>query len=790
MKPIITLLILLSVTASASTLDTPSLQSRIIQSFDADWKFLKADAPGADKPDFSDTGWKSVDVPHDWSIEGPFDPNATTKGDGGFLPSGVSWYRKHFTLPGNWKNRQVFIEFDGVMANSQVWLNGKLLGSRPFGYVSFRYELTPYLTGKSNVLAVRTDTTLQPASRWYTGSGIYRHVRLIAANPIRLDHWSVFVSTPHVAADTALVRLKAVTINQSETQEEIRLKINLFDPEGRLAATAITQPQSITAGASLDFQQDIILKNPRRWDIDTPVLYTAHTQVYSGQTVLDDEITPFGIREFHFEPTTGFWLNGRNVKLKGVCLHHDGGAFGAAVPLRVWQDRLETLKQLGANAIRTAHNPADPEFLDLCDRMGFLVMDEFLDVWTVEKRPGDYHRFFKEWATIDTRDTVRRDRNHPCIILYSAGNEIHDTPKADMAKGILKSLIEVYHQEDPTRPVTQGLFRPNVSHDYDNGLADMLDVVGQNYRENEILAAYKQNPSRKIIGTENRHDLKAWLPLRDNPPYAGQFLWTGIDYLGESRQWPAIAQPYGLIDRTGATRPRAFQRQSWWSDRPMVHITRRVDKSVSSSIDPGYENTADPRLRQVVFSDWTPTDLDPHEETVEVYSNCRQVELLLNGRSLGTQSKPEDDSARVWKVAFEPGQIEAIGYNGEGIAVVDQLNTAGKPAGILLTAGRTTLANTWDDVARIQVSIVDENGALVPNAKDRVDFTIIGPGRIAAVDNSDNSSHELFQTTTRSAYQGRCYAWVKATKPKGTITLTAAAPGLKNGTITLTANEK
>jgi beta-galactosidase len=413
-------------------------------------------------------------------------------------------------------------------------------------------------------------------------------------------------------------------------------------------------------------------------------------------------------------------------------------------------------------------------------------MDEFLDVWTVKKRAGDYHLFFKEWALTDTRDTVRRDRNHPSVILYSAGNEIHDTPKADLAKGILKSLIEVYHAEDPTRPVTQGLFRPNVSHDYDNGLADMLDVVGQNYRENEILAANQQNPNRKIVGTENGHDLKVWLPLRDNPPYAGQFLWTGIDYLGESRQWPAIAQPFGLIDRTGATRPRSWQRQSWWSLCPMVRITRRVDRTASSTIDPGYETVADPRQRQVVFSDWTPAGLDSHEETVEVYSNCQKVELFLNGRSLGVQPKPQDDSARIWKVAFEPGLIRAVASNEGQVTATDELRTAGKPAAVLLTAGRTTLTHTWDDVSRIQVSIVDENGTLVPNAKDRVEFTITGPGRIAAVDNGDIFSHELFQAAARSAYQGRCCAWVKATAGRGTITLTAAAAGLKNATITLT----
>jgi beta-galactosidase len=332
----------------------------------------------------------------------------------------------------------------------------------------------------------------------------------------------------------------------------------------------------VAAGKSADFKQDLAVKAPRLWDLATPALYRAVAKVVEGKTALDDETVPFGVREFRFDADTGFWLNGRNLKIKGVALHHSAGAFGAAVPLRAWERRLEVLKQVGVNAIRTAHNPAAPEFLDLCDRMGFLVMDEMFDCWTVAKNPYDYHQYFRDWSQVDTADTVRRDRNHPSIVVYSAGNEIHDTPKADLAKEILGSLLSVFHQADATRPVSQALFRPNVSHDYDNGLADMLDVVGQNYRENEILAAHAAKPSRKILGTENGHERRVWLALRDNPPYAGQFLWSGIDYLGESRAWPTVASSSGVLDHTGGMKPMSYERQSWWSDRPMVHLTRRV----------------------------------------------------------------------------------------------------------------------------------------------------------------------------------------------------------------------
>jgi len=760
---------------------------RAISSFDSDWRFLKSDAPGAEKPAFDDLGWRKLDVPHDWSIEGPFDKDNATRGAGGFLPAGVGWYRKHFILSPNYQGKRVFVEFDGVMANSDVWINGFHLGQRPYGYVSFSYELTGHLNfsnNKPNVLAVRADNSGQPASRWYTGAGIYRHVRLLVTDPIHLEHWGTFVTTPQVAADKATVRVQNTVVNQSERSRSIALQITLFDPRGRAIQTAESKAQLIAAGQSVNFQQDLLVNVPQLWDIAHPNLYRLISRVRAGQVTIDDETTTFGIREYHFDPATGFWLNGRNFKLKGVAVHHDGGAFGAAVPVGVWARRFELLRQLGVNAIRTAHNPPAPEFLELCDRMGFLVMDEMFDCWTVAKNPYDYHLHFKDWSLIDTRDTVRRDRNHPSIIVYSAGNEIHDTPKAELAKQILASLVATFHENDPSRPVTQALFRPNVSHDYDNGLADLLDVVGQNYRENEILAAHQQKPTRKILGTENGHDRTIWLALRDNPPYAGQFLWTGIDYIGESPQWPTVAYNSGLLDRTGTPRPLAFQRQSWWSDKPMVYAARRVARTPALPTDPGYDPLQE-RRPQVLFSDWTPHLTTPHDEDVEVYSNCEQVELFLNGRSLGAKARPSDDAPRNWKVPFAAGTLKTVGMNSGRVVATYELQTAGEPAKIMLAADRNTLALVWDDVVYVTATVVDENGVLVPSAGDLITFKITGPGVIAAVDSGNNNSHEQFQTTERKAYQGRCFALLKAKAPGGRITLEASAPGLGSKTITI-----
>jgi beta-galactosidase len=777
----------LPITAQFATPVKASTPARVITSFDSDWRFYRGDARDAEKPDFDDNTWRRLNVPHDWSIEGPFDKDNASRGSGGFLPAGVGWYRKHFRLSQSSANRLVFVEFDGIMANSDVWINGFHLGKRPYGYVSFGYELTGHLKfgADDNVIAVRADNSGQPASRWYSGAGIYRHVKLVITNPVHIERWGTFITTPAVDRWQATIHVRSTIVNQANEPRDVSLRISIIGPDGNVVRTVEPISKKVLPDSPINFNQELMIPNPQRWDLDHPALYQALVVVRAGQTTLDSERVSFGIRDFKFDAETGFWLNGRNFKLKGVCLHHDGGAFGAAVPLRVWERRLEILRKLGVNAIRTAHNPPAPEFLDLCDRMGFIVMDEMFDCWTVAKNPYDYHLYFKEWSLIDTRDTVRRDRNHPSIVVYSAGNEIHDTPKPEIAKPILASLVAAFHEEDPSRPVTQALFRPNVSHDYDNGLADLLDVVGQNYRENEILAAHQQKPSRKILGTENRHDRAVWLALRDNKPYAGQFLWTGIDYLGEAPRWPTVGHGSGLIDRTGKIRPLGFERQSWWSATPMVFITRRVAPTALSPTDPGYEPDPQRRQQQVLFPDWTPTSLAPHPENVEIYSNCQQVELFLNGKSLGSKARPADDSPRNWEVGFATGTLKAVASNNGRIVATNELRTAGAPAGIILTADRNRIGNNWDDVSHLTVSVVDRNGVVVPGADNLITFEVNGPGLVAAVDNGDNTSHEPFQATTRRAYQGSCITMIRATASPGRITVTATSPGLLTGSITI-----
>lgn len=749
--------------------------SRIVSSFDNGWLFFKGDAKEAALPGFNDASWRKINVPHDWSIEGPYSRDNKTSRGGGYLPAGIGWYRKYFEMPVTYKMEKVFIEFDGVMANSDVWINGFHLGKRPYGYSSFQYDLTGHLkfgNGKKNVIAVRADNSLQPASRFYTGAGIYRHVRLEVTQPVHIDHWGTFVTTPEISSRNAKVNTQTTVLNESAKRVSVTLETTIMDKEGK-ATKKMVSTKNIKAGDSFDFQQNIYVDNPVLWSIDEPNLYQAITVVKSGKQVLDSTTTTFGIRSAKFEAATGFWLNNKNIKIKGVCLHHDGGAVGAAVPLSVWESRLKLLKNIGVNAIRTSHNPVAPEFLDLCDRLGFLVMDETFDTWNAKKSHADYgyNLYFTDWWKIDTRDMVMRDRNHPSIIIYSVGNEIHDNLNDSSGFRKYKMQQDLIHALDGTRPVTMALFRPAISRVYENGLAAMMDVVGQNYRENELIAAHEKNPTWKVIGTENTHVISMWLALRDKPYMSGQFLWTGFDYLGEA-DWPAIANGQGLFDKTGGKKIVAYQRESWWSDQPMVYVMRKEGNAGAGDW----------------ISDWSPTDVDTYDEAkVQVFSNCDEVELFLNGKSLGVKPRTDDNALpRTWTVTFQKGTLKAVAKNKGKTVAEQELKTAGKPAKIVLSIDKASIKNIWDDVAYVRATITDENGIPCLAAVNKIKFSVKGPGDIAAVDNADLTSTEPYNATARWAYKGTCIAIIKANAAKGNILVTAVSDDLKPGNVSLT----
>lgn len=758
------------------------------------WRFVQGDPEGAETATFDDSGWARVSVPHDWAIAGPFDVEARAGGAGGFLPTGVAWYRRILNVrpaPG----RRVFVELDGVMERSGVWINGHHLGHRPNGYVGLRYDLTDFLRADGpNVLAVRADTSAAPSSRWYAGSGVYRNVRLIETGDPHVEQGGVFVSTPTIMKDRTTVRIQVDVVNDGKAAAPTSLEVAIADPDGKTVARQALAPVEIGEARAKTLTVELDIPSPRLWDVAAPNLYRATVRVIGADgTARDEEVAAFGVREARFEADTGFWLNGRNLKLKGVALHGDGGALGAAVPLAVWRQRFTALKALGVNAIRTAHNPPSPEFLDLADQMGFLVMDELFDQWNVAKTPGDYHLFFGDWHRRDARDMLRRDRNHPSVVIWSAGNEIHDTAYPVQAKAALRSLLDVMHATDPTRPVTMGLFRPNVTGDYANGLADMLDVVGQNYREAELTAAHEARPSRKIVGTENSRTRGSWLAVRDYAPYAGMFLWTGVDYLGEADRsgWPNIDNPAGLLDRTGALKVVGMQRASWWAQTPVIHVVRNAapaapppsnDGAGPAPTLPTMIAVATPPPKTTILDDWTPADLSPHPETIEVYSNCPSVEVALNGRALGAKPLPADGAPRQWSVTFAPGEVVArCGRDGP----VDRLRTAGAADRIELIADVPAVGSGFDDLAFVRARVTDAGGVVVPSAQVPITFTVSGQGRFVAADNGAPTDHATFASPTRQAYRGHAVAYVRGSGQGGNLTLQASAPGLKSAALTL-----
>lgn len=760
--------IILSTIGSTLTAQT---NSRGILNFDKDWKFQLDDNLEAKTISYDDSRWQLIDLPHDWSIFGPIDRDNSSGRGGAFFPDGIGWYRKTFQIPVSDQEKKSFIEFDGVMANSDVWINGVHLGKRPYGYVSFRYDLTPHLKfGEDNLISVRADNTDQPASRWYTGAGIYRHVRLVTANATHIDHWGVFVTTPEVSAENAAIKIQTKVVNTSTAEKEIKLLTEITDSSGKKLQTIETK-QKVPAGGSFDFEQQANIKNPELWDIANGNLYLALSKVIDAKTVIDQEITTFGVREFRFEPATGFYINDKNIKIKGVCLHHDGGGLGAVVPMKVWERRLNLLRDLGVNAIRTSHHPFAPEFYALCDQMGFLVMDETFDTWTAPKNHAErgYNLQFEEWWERDTKAVVMRDRNYASIFSYSIGNEIRDNLDSPEGFKKYKDQQEMIHSLDSTRPVTMGLFRPNTQNVYDNGFVEMMDVVGQNYREDELVAAYNQNPTRKVLGTENGHTREAWLVLRDNPFMAGQFLWTGIDYLGEA-DWPAIVHDFGLLDRIGGMKARAMQRKSWWAEEPVVYAVRRETNAGGGELVP----------------DWTPKDFDTYDVAhLEIYSNCEEVEVFLNGKSQGVQKVPDDASPVNYNLTFERGTLKIVGRNQGKQVAVHNVDTAGKPFAIKLVADQEKMSQESEDVTHVMAYVVDENGIKCPNADNLIYYEISGSGKILSLDNGDRVDHSSSKGKRRRVYRGEGLAIIAAEGDSEKIVLKAISKGLESAEVVI-----
>ena len=758
--------------------------------FDYDWLFARGDHEGAEAGEFDDSAWRALDVPHDWAIEA--EPRADLNRSNGFFPGGVCWYRKRFDIPAMPDGGRASVEFDGVYHNSDVWLNGVHLGARPYGYVTFRYDLTPHLREGGNVIAVRVDTTVCPTSRWYSGSGIYRHVWLDVTDALHVAQWGTYVTTPRIEAGSADVRIRTTVRNEGERPEECTLVTTIIDPSGAEVATAEAIFR-IAPDEEFDFDQTLEVPTPELWSLEAPKLYSVRSTVKTGDAVRDGYTTSFGIREAKFDPQRGFLLNGEPVKMKGVCNHHDAGCLGAAVPERALERRLEALRELGTNAIRTSHNPPAPEFLDLTDRMGFLVIDECFDKW----RGGYYEQHFDEWWERDVDAMVRRDRNHPSVVLWSVGNEVREQDSAEGA-AVASMLVEYVHEHEPTRPVTVALCPVDGASRSinDNGFAAALDVVAYNYQEAWYASDKALYPERIVLGTEcyphfSRRSTEhvdfttrnPWYDVAENDWVAGQFLWSGIDYLGEALEWPSKGWPNGIVDTCGWPKARSHFHRSVWRDDPFVGLAVLDD---ALDIDHGRAAWSWPRLA----AHWNFAHYTGRVIRVRACTNCETVELMLNGRSMGVRCAADfENSTVVWHVPWEPGEVRAIGRTAGVEAASDVLRSAGAPVRIELRPDRTEIAADGQDVCHIEARLFDSEGVLVPDDERLVKFAAEGAGRIAGVDNGDLRSADLYCGTGFTTRWGRCLCVVKAARSAGAIALTASVEGLPDARVELRAVE-
>ena len=786
--------------------------TRETDNFCSGWKFCLGNFEDAGNPLFNDSAWRIINLPHDWSIEGQFSKDNPATPGGGALPGGVGWYRKTFNIPVAAEDKRIFVDFDGVYMNSEVWINGEYLGKRPYGYSSFRYELTPFLKygNENNVIAVKVDNSKQPNSRWYSGSGIYRNVWMVFTGKIYIDHWGTFITTPEISENQARVVIKTRVKNSESSDQPVKLKTIILSPEGKEIATAITE-KIIKRDSVYEFVQEDKVTNPLLWSVDNPLLYKAISQVITGNKLTDEYTTDFGIRFFDFDTDKGFLLNGEQFKIKGVCNHHDLGCLGTAVNTRAIERQLEILKKMGCNGIRTSHNPPAPELLDLCDRMGFIVMDEAFDIWKEKKTEYDYSLYFDQWHKRDLEDMILRDRNHPSVFMWSIGNEVMEQWDTIDFSGIRLAgeLASIVRDLDTTRPITSACNGPGPWNYVIRSGA--LDLIGYNYGLDKFPDFPKTFPGKKFIASETTSALatrghydmpsdsirrwpfrwdvlftsgnpgntvsaydntstpwgstheETWKIIKKYDFLSGLYIWTGFDYLGEPTpyDWPSRSSYFGIVDLAGFPKDAYYMYQSEWTDEPVLHI----------------------------FPPWNLPENLMQEDSIDIwaYFNCDEVELFVNGESQGTKQKGDDEFHTMWRLKYVPGTLKAVGRTGGEEVMTRIIKTAGDPATIELTADRNIIKADGRDLSFITVRILDKEGNFVPYADNMINFDIQGEAFIAGVDNGCQTSHEPFKANYRRAFNGMCLAVLQSTGKNGEIVLKADSEGLQSSVIKLSA---
>lgn len=808
--------------------------------FTADWAFRLGDDTAAARPDYNDADWRKLNLPHDWAIEGEFSKDNPSGTGGGALPGGIGWYRKTFTADKADEGKRYRIDFDGAYMNSTVYINGHELGTRPYGYISFSYDLTPYIKwGVENVLAVRVDNAEQPNSRWYSGCGIYRNVWLTKLNPAHIAQWGTYVTAEDVSKNSAQLKIRTKLQYDAEAQmADVVLQSRLVDADGNAVGEAVSEAQLMPLTPA-EVEQEIHLKNPRLWSIDTPYMYRVESILKDKQTgeVLDRYYTPTGIRTFRFDAQKGFILNGEQVKINGVCMHHDLGCLGAAVNTRAIERQLEILKEMGCNGIRCSHNPPAPELLDLCDRMGFIVMDETFDMWRKKKTRHDYSRYFNEWHERDLTDLIVRDRNHPSIFMWSIGNEVleqwtdakADTLSLEEANLVLnfghsadmlakdgemsvnslltKKLADMVRKLDATRPVTAGCNEPNPNnHLFRSGA---LDIIGFNYHDNWFAGVPQNFPGKPFIVTESVSGLMTrgyyrmpsdsmfvWPARWDKPFYDASFSCSSYDN---------CHVPWG--NRHEGTMRHVknndfISGQYVWTGFDYIGEPTPYGWPARSSYFGIIDLAGFPKDVYYMYqSEWRPDKavlhLFPHWNWTEgqdidlwaYYNNADEVELFVNGKSQGVRSKGKDDFHVMWRVKYDSGTVKAVSRK-EGKTVAEQeIRTAGEPAQIRLSPDRSTIQADGKDLSFITVEILDKDGNLCPNAENDVTFAVEGAGFIAGVDNGSPISMEKFKDNHRKAFYGKCLVVLQNNGEPGGVKVTATADGLEKATTAIKVND-
>lgn len=777
--------------------------------FNKNWKFQLADVKEAATPAFDDSKWSALNLPHDWSVEGTLSPDKASCT--GFLPGGIGWYRKSFVVSEEHKGEKVFIYFEGVYNRSEVFINGTSVGNRPNGYISFMYDLTPYLQfGKENVISVKVDHSKERDSRWYSGSGIYRDAYLVFAPKTHIDLWGVYFKANTITDKKAEVSVETTINNEEQKAVAVQVVNEILDATGKVVATS-TKKQTLEAGKKTVVNQLVSVANPKRWSLEQPNLYTVRTTIKQDGKVTELNEQKLGLRTLTFDPNKGFALNNQWTKLKGVCLHHDGGVLGSAVPREVWKRRLVTLKEMGCNAIRTSHNPQATNVYEICDEIGLVVMDEAFDEWEFPKRkwiegwnegtPGfeGSYDFFEEWSSRDLADMIIRDRNHASIIMWSIGNEVDypndpyshpildgskinqpmhggykpDSPKAERLGGIAKRLTSVVRGLDTSRPVTAALAGVVMSNE--TKYPYTLDICGYNYTEDRYAIDHAKYPTRVIYGSENGHSMESWKAVRDNEYIFAQFLWTGIDYLGESNAWPSRGFNSGFLDFGGFLKPRGHFRQALWDTKPVTYIgTYKAHNNDHISTD--------------AWPIWNYTE----GETIRVagYSNAPQSKLMLNGKQVGDIKTLDDNTGVIyWDIPYQAGKLEIVGMDASGKQTCNySIQTSGRPAALAASAD-VTVVKKEKGLAQVIVQVVDQNGVPVMLSEDEITCTIEGPGELLGLEASNNSDMGDYTDNEQRAYHGRLLAYVRTTGDVGMLQIKFAAPWLKEAVVKLDVTE-